>query len=98
VNSPTPGFRHLVRLTDDTGLYEHARHAVVRRRHGYCTDDVARGLVVISREPQPSHRLTRIAECYLASGVSTIANPSAARSIISWLPMSWNALAVSDDA
>ncbi|MFI6323426.1 glycosyltransferase [Nonomuraea sp. NPDC050556] len=62
----SPGFRHLVRLSDDTGLFEHARHAVARRHHGYCTDDVARGLVVASREAHPSHRLARLSECYLA--------------------------------
>ncbi len=38
---PAPTFAHLVRLTDDTGLFEHARHATARREHGYCTDDVA---------------------------------------------------------
>ena len=58
-------FAHLVRLTDDTGLFEHARHAIARRRHGYCTDDVARGLVVTSREPHPSSAVLRLAECYL---------------------------------
>lgn len=60
-----PDFAHLIRLTDDTGLFEHARHAIVRRQHGYCTDDVARGLVVVSREPRPSPALARLAECYL---------------------------------
>ncbi|MEV4518101.1 hypothetical protein AB0K00_55230, partial [Dactylosporangium sp. NPDC049525] len=58
-------FTHLVRLTDDTGLFEHARHATVRREHGYCTDDVARGLLVTSREPDPSPAVLRLAECYL---------------------------------
>ncbi|MFS1301644.1 glycosyltransferase [Streptosporangium longisporum] len=61
-----PDFRHLVRLSDDTGLFEHARHAVARRQHGYCTDDVARGLVVASREPSPSPQVHRLAERYLA--------------------------------
>ena len=61
-----PGFTHLVRMTDDTGLFEHARHAIPRRQHGYCTDDVARGLVVTSREPDPSAAVVRLAECYLA--------------------------------
>ncbi|NAS23891.1 glycosyltransferase [Herbidospora sp. NEAU-GS84] len=61
----TSDYRHLIRLSDDTGLFEHARHAVVRRHHGYCTDDVARGLVVVSREPRPSRRLIRLSECYL---------------------------------
>jgi hypothetical protein len=63
--SPAPSFAHLIRLTDDTGLFEHARHAIVRRGHGYCTDDVARGLVVTSREPKPSPAVIRLAECYL---------------------------------
>jgi hypothetical protein len=62
---PAPDFSHLRRLTDDTGLFEHARHAVVRRAHGYCTDDVGRGLVVTSREPDPPASLLRLAECYL---------------------------------
>ncbi|MGC5015163.1 glycosyltransferase [Streptosporangium sp. DT93] len=61
-----PDFRHLERLSDDTGLFEHARNAVVRRQHGYCTDDVARGLVVTSRERAPSPGVHRLAECYLA--------------------------------
>jgi hypothetical protein len=62
---PAPTFEHLARLTDDTGLFEHARHATARREHGYCTDDVARGLVVTSRETAPSAEVLRLAECYL---------------------------------
>jgi hypothetical protein len=63
--APPPSFTHLTRLTDDTGLLEHARHAVPRRAHGYCTDDVARGLVVVSREPDPPPAVLRLAEVYL---------------------------------
>ena len=64
-HAPPPSFDHLARLTDDTGLLEHARHAVARRAHGYCTDDVARGLVVVSREPDPAPAVLRLAEVYL---------------------------------
>jgi hypothetical protein len=60
-----PSFAQLSRLTDDTGLLEHARHAVARRAHGYCTDDVARGLVVTSRATEPSPAVLRLAETYL---------------------------------
>jgi hypothetical protein len=63
--APAPTFTHLARLTDDTGLFEHARHAIVRREHGYCTDDVARGLVVTSRQRDPAPRVLRLAEGYL---------------------------------
>jgi hypothetical protein len=44
-------FRHLRHLTDGGGLYEHAEGTRPRREHGYCVDDVARGLVVACREP-----------------------------------------------
>ncbi|MGC5021341.1 glycosyltransferase [Micromonospora sp. DT47] len=64
--APAPSFTHLARLSDDTGLFEHARHAIVRREHGYCTDDVARGLLVTSREPEPSAQVLGLAERYLA--------------------------------
>ncbi|MER7888519.1 glycosyltransferase [Micromonospora sp. NPDC094482] len=63
---PAPSFTHLTRLSDDTGLFEHARHAIARREHGYCTDDVARGLVVTSREREPTEAVLRLAERYLA--------------------------------
>jgi hypothetical protein len=66
VSVPEPPFDHLLRLSDDTGVLEHARGAVPRRRSGYCTDDVARALVVISRQPSPPAELTTLAERCLA--------------------------------
>lgn len=36
---------HFQSLCDDTGLFQHAIHAVVDRSHGYCSDDNARGLL-----------------------------------------------------
>jgi hypothetical protein len=53
-------------MSDDTGLLEHARGAVPRRGCGYCVDDVARGLVVVSREEHPSPEVARLTERYLA--------------------------------
>ena len=61
-----PVFDHLERLTDGRGLFEHARHTVPRREHGYCVDDVARGLVVVCHEPEPGPLVRRLARCYLA--------------------------------
>ncbi|HYH51572.1 MAG TPA: glycosyltransferase [Acidimicrobiia bacterium] len=63
---PEPPFEHLLRLSDDTGVLEHARGAVPRRQSGYCTDDTARALVVISRQPSPSAELTALGERCLA--------------------------------
>ena len=63
---PEPSFAHLLRLSDDTGLFEHARGAVPVRESGYCVDDVARGLIVICREPRPPANLVQLGERYLA--------------------------------
>ena len=63
---PALAFDHLLRLSDDTGLLEHAQRATPRRYHGYCLDDVARGLVVLAREPDLSADLSRLLERYLA--------------------------------
>jgi hypothetical protein len=61
-----PVFDHLERLTDDRGLFEHALGTVPRRKHGYCVDDVARGLVVVCHEPEPGPAARRLARSYLA--------------------------------
>jgi hypothetical protein len=58
---PMTPFRHLQRLTDHIGLLEHAAGIVPRYEHGYCVDDVARGLVVVCREPSPAEELITLA-------------------------------------
>jgi glycosyltransferase involved in cell wall biosynthesis len=37
---------HLLRMTDDTGIIQHAAYSVPARRSGYCVDDNARALIV----------------------------------------------------
>ncbi|GLL02287.1 glycosyltransferase [Dactylosporangium matsuzakiense] len=66
IRRPEPSFAHLHRLSDDVGLFEHAEYRTPRTAHGYCVDDVARGLLVICREPDPPVDLLRLAEQYLA--------------------------------
>jgi hypothetical protein len=58
-------FRHLLALTDHHGVFEHALLDAPRREHGYCVDDVARALIVVVRDPEPSAELSRSAETYL---------------------------------
>ena len=43
---PEIDLRHLRRLTDSTGILQHAKYHVPDREHGYCTDDNARALIV----------------------------------------------------
>jgi hypothetical protein len=63
------GFDHLVAMSDEIGTFEHADHEVARRSHGYCTDDMARVLIAVAREPQPGRHvleLGRLAFRFLA--------------------------------
>jgi hypothetical protein len=62
---PVPVFDHLFRLTDHRGLFEHAELSVPRREHGYCVDDVARGLVVVCRESGSDFNVRRLERHYL---------------------------------
>jgi hypothetical protein len=62
---PMAPFRHLQRLTDHIGLLEHAAGIVPRHEHGYCVDDVARGLVVVCREPSPAEEIVTLGRRYL---------------------------------
>jgi glycosyltransferase involved in cell wall biosynthesis len=43
---PEVDLQHMRRLTDDTGIAQHAIYSVVDRDHGYCTDDNARAMIV----------------------------------------------------
>lgn len=63
---PDPSFAHVLRLTDDTGIFEHARYLIPRREHGYTTDDAARALMAVCREPRPDPALSRAAMVYAA--------------------------------
>ncbi|MGI5242279.1 glycosyltransferase [Dactylosporangium sp. CA-139066] len=76
---PPPTYQHLLRLSDSVGLLEHADGIVPRREHGYCVDDVARGLVVLCREPDPPAALLRLQERYLAFLIGAQARDGAFR-------------------
>ncbi|HEY2833474.1 MAG TPA: hypothetical protein VGJ14_13690 [Sporichthyaceae bacterium] len=62
---PPPSFAHLVRLTDGGGLHEHAEWTRPRAEHGYCLDDVARALLVVSRETEHGAVIAMLHRHYL---------------------------------
>jgi hypothetical protein len=53
---------HLASITDNVGLFEHCQLSQPRSEHGYCVDDVARGVVVLqrlrSKDPQVQHLIS----------------------------------------
>lgn len=56
-----PIFDHLRRMTDHRGTFEHACFAEPRPEHGYCTDDMARVLVVAARQPESDGEVNGLA-------------------------------------
>jgi hypothetical protein len=66
LNVTEPAFEHVLRLTDERGMFEHADGIVPRRDHGYCLDDVARALVVVCRQRPTTSTLDKLAGQYLS--------------------------------
>ena len=62
---PSATYTHLLAMTTDIGVYEHAYLRHPRLEHGYCTDDVARALAVVVREPELTSDLERVTDIYL---------------------------------
>jgi hypothetical protein len=62
---PEPPFQHVLRMTDERGIFEHADGVVPRYECGYCLDDVARALVVVCRQRPMTPTLEHLAEVYL---------------------------------
>ncbi len=54
--SPVPVLDHLCALSDDVGIIQHAIYDVPNRSTGYCTDDVARALIVAHRSERNTRR------------------------------------------
>ena len=59
---------HLDRLTDSTGLIQHAIYSIPRRESGYTTDDNARALRLCARlwSQRPDERMLARVTCYLS--------------------------------
>ncbi len=59
---------HLDRMTDSTGLIQHAIYSVPRRESGYTTDDNARALRLCARlwGERPDERMLARVTCYLS--------------------------------
>jgi len=57
IEHPEPSLAHLRRMTDETGLYQHATFTIPNRKYGYCTDDNARAVIAMvkyyAQYPEP---------------------------------------------
>jgi len=68
IEVPEPSLSHMKRLTDDTGLFQHAKFTVPWREFGYATDDNARALIAVSRyhAQYPEPEVLRLFDTYLS--------------------------------
>ena len=76
---PELNARHLLMMTDDTGMLQHAIFSVPNAREGYTTDDNARALIVS----------TRLDESWMDAGESIYSNLS--RRYLAFLWLAFNA-------
>ncbi|HPU25312.1 MAG TPA: glycosyltransferase family 4 protein [Phycisphaerae bacterium] len=66
---PQMRLEHLLRMTDSTGLFQHATYSLPNFREGYCTDDNARALtltVLLEELGEHSPEVERAATSYAA--------------------------------
>src|SRR5262249_39199371 len=66
---PAMKLTHLCRMTDSTGMFQHATYSVPNFAEGYCTDDNARALiftVLLEELGEESARIRDLATAYLA--------------------------------
>lgn len=84
MNCPPAPYQHLLRMSDEVGLLEHASGIEPRLEHGYCVDDVARGLLVVCREPSPTPELVAAARRYLSFLADSLAPDGRVRNRMSY--------------
>jgi len=64
---PVFSLDHIKRLTDNTGIIQHARYSIPNLKEGYCTDDNARALILslIAYRQKADNESFRLMEIYL---------------------------------
>ncbi len=71
---------HFLSMCDDTGLFQHAIHAVPDRSHGYCVDDNARALLVAcALNTSPDAKLSQALTSRFAAFIQHAWNPDRSR-------------------
>lgn len=64
---------HLKRMSTSVGLYEHAQLDEPRPEHGYCVDDVSRGLILLCNESDLDEDSMQLLNVYLGFTLKAIA-------------------------
>ncbi len=83
---PRVDLRHLQRMTDDTGLFQHAKYHVPDAEHGYCIDDNARALIaaVLYEHLHHDGACAELLDRYLAFVVNALNKDGCFRNFMSY--------------
>ena len=68
IELPEPSLDHFQKLTDDTGMYQHAKFTLPNREFGYSTDDNARAVIAMTNyyAQYPEPRALKLLDTYLS--------------------------------
>jgi len=68
IEVPEPSLDHMNKLTDSTGLFQHAKFTIPNRKDGYCTDDNARAVIAMTKyyTQYPESEALQLFDVYLS--------------------------------
>ncbi len=86
IQLPEPSLDHIRRLTDDTGIYQHAKFTIPNREHGYCTDDNARALIAMVKyyAQYPGPDVLHLLDTYLSFTVHSQGSDGSVRNFMNF--------------
>jgi len=91
IEVPEPSLAHLKKLTDDTGLLQHARFTIPTREHGYTTDDNARAIITMTKyyAQYPEPQALQLLDIYLSFIMHAQNNDGTVRNLMNY-DRSWH--------
>lgn len=99
IQVPEPSLEYLKKLTDDTGLFQHASFTIPNRKFGYCTDDNARAVVVMANyyAQYPDPEVIRLFDTYMSFIMHSQKNDGTVRNLMNF-DKTWQKEEPSNDA
>jgi glycosyltransferase involved in cell wall biosynthesis len=99
IEVPEPSLDYLKKLTDSTGLFQHAKLTIPNRDHGYTTDDNARAVIAMadyySQYPEPE--ALKLFDIYLSFVLHSQNNDGTVKNFMNF-DRSWRKNESSNDA
>jgi len=86
IEVPEPSLVHLKKMTDETGLFQHAKFTVPNRQFGYCTDDNARAVIAMTKyyAQYPELETLQLFDTYLSFVLHSQNNDGSVRNLMNY--------------